>query len=96
MLRLVTRPGSGVDLSRYLREDLEEGYAQGRFDVGADDTVLDLVTGLVVMTMRRLVEGDADEDVERRAVAGGLRALGVGTAEAWRLAKAAAESVAEG
>ena len=96
MLRLVTRPGSGMDVSRYLREDLDEGRARGRFDVGSEDAVLDQVAGLVVMTMRRLVEGEAEAGVERRAVVQGLRALGVHGAEAERLAAAAEVSLAAG
>ena len=59
LLRLVSRPASGVDLARYLREDLDEGFARGRFEVGADDAALDQVAGLIVMTLRRLVEPGA-------------------------------------
>ncbi len=90
MLRLVSRPGSGLDLSRYLREDLEEGHAEGRFSVGPDDAVLDQVVGLTVMTMRRFVDGRARPGAERDAVARGLEALGVESAEAQALAVAAA------
>jgi AcrR family transcriptional regulator len=90
MLRLVSRPGPGVDFARYLREDIEEGFAQGRFDVGPDDATLDQVTGLVVMTIRRIVEGDAAPDTPERAVRRGLRALGVDETEAAQLAAEAA------
>ncbi len=62
MLRLVGRPGAGLGLSRYLRDDLAEGQARGRFDVGPDDAVLDQVGGLVMMTIRRIVEGRAGTD----------------------------------
>ena len=92
MLRLASRPGSGVDLSRYLREDLAEGYAQGRFDVGPDDATLDQVTGLIVMTIRRIAEGHAAPEAPRQAVERGLRALGVDGAEAAALAAEAAAS----
>ncbi len=92
MLRLASRPGSGIDLSRYLREDLAEGFAQGRFAAGPDAAVLDQVTGLVVMTIRRLVEGDAAPDAPQRAVQRGLRALGVDEAESAALAAEAAAS----
>lgn len=90
MLRLVSRPGSGVDMSRYLREDLEEGFAQGRFDVGPDAATLDQVAGLIIMTIRRIVEGQATPDVPEQAVRRGLRALGVDDTESARLATEAA------
>jgi len=90
ILRLVSRPGSGVDMSRYLREDLEEGFAQGRFDVGPDAATLDQVAGLIIMTIRRIVEGQATPDTPEQAVRRGLRALGVDDAESARLATEAA------
>ena len=90
MLRLVSRPGSGVDLSRYLREDLAEGFAQGRFDVGPDDATLDQVAGLIIMTIRRIVEGNAAPDAPQQAVQRGLRALGVDEIESAQLATEAA------
>ena len=92
VLRLASRPGSGVDLSRYLREDLAEGLLQGRFDSGPDDATLDQVTGLIVMTIRRIVEGRAAPDAAQKAVERGLCALGVDPAESTRLAAEAAES----
>lgn len=90
MLRLVSRPGSGVDMSRYLREDLEEGFALGRFDVGPDAATLDQVAGLIIMTIRRIVEGQATPDTPEQAVRRGLRALGVDDTESARLAIEAA------
>jgi AcrR family transcriptional regulator len=86
VLRLASRPGSRVDFSRYLREDLAEGFHQGRFDVGPDDVTLDLVTGLIVMTIRRIAEGRAAPDGVGQAVARGLRTLGLNEAEAAVLA----------
>ena len=90
MLRLMSRPGSGVDMSRYLREDLEEGFALGRFDVGPDAATLDQVAGLIIMTIRRIVEGQARPDTPEQAVRRGLRALGVDDTESARLAIEAA------
>ncbi|MBW2314040.1 MAG: TetR/AcrR family transcriptional regulator [Deltaproteobacteria bacterium] len=95
ILRLMSRPGAGVQLSRYLREDLAEGLAQGRFDTGADDATLDQVTGLVAMTIRRVVEGDAQPDAPERAVERGLRALGVASEEAAELAREALAAARE-
>ena len=90
MLRLVSRPGSGVDMSRYLREDLEEGFALGRFDVGPDAATLDQIAGLIIMTIRRIVEGQATPDTPEQAVRRGLCALGVDDTESARLAIEAA------
>jgi hypothetical protein len=92
MLRLVSRPGSGVDIARYLREDLEEGFARGRFDVGPDDSTLDQVAGLVILTIRRIVEGQATPDTPEQAVRRGLRALGLDDTESARLAAEASTS----
>ena len=93
VLRLAGRPGSTVDVSRYLREDLTEGLRRERFDVGPDDAALDQVTGLIVMTIRRIVEGKGAPDVVERAVARGLQALGIPADEALALA---ADAAAEG
>ena len=89
VLRLVNRPTVYNRINGYLREDLEEGLAQGRFDTGADDATLDQVTGLLVMTIRRIVAGEAKSDVRARAVERVLRALGVADAEAQDLAATA-------
>ncbi len=96
LLRLVGRPGASIDLSRYLREDLEEGHAQGRFDAAPDDATLDLVAGLVIMTIRRMVEGQAAPDTPHQAVARGLRTLGVDATEARALAVEAEASLVRG
>ena len=96
LLRLVNRPGSGVDLSRYLREDLAEGFAQGRFDTGADEATMDQVTGLIAMTIRRIIEGNAAPDTAQRAVQRGLRALGLTDAESAELAAEAIASQIDG
>lgn len=93
ILRLVTRSGSGVDVGRYLREDLADGLARGRFDVGPDDAVLDQVEGLIVMTIRRFVDGTASPDAAEQAVQRGLRALGVRKAESVKLAAETAASL---
>ncbi len=90
ILRLASRPGSSVDFSRYLREDLAEGLAQDRFAFGPDDTTLDQVTGLIIMTIRRIVEGDAAPDVPERAVQRGLQGLGVDASEAAEIVAEAA------
>jgi AcrR family transcriptional regulator len=92
VMRLVDRPGVYGSVDRYLRDDLAEGLARGRFETGADDASIDQVTGLLVMTIRRIVEGEAGPDTALRAVERGLRALGVSPAEAGELAAAATRS----
>lgn len=96
LLRLVGRPGSGIDFTQYLREDLAEGLAKGRFDVGPEDAALDQVAGLIVMTMRRLVEGTASADAPERAVQRALRAVGIDEAEAARLTQEAVVALRSG
>ncbi len=89
LLRLVGRPGASVSIDRYLREDLAEGLAKGRFDVGPEDAALDQVAGLIVLTIRRIVEGRAQSDAPARAVERALRAVGVAPGEATELAEEA-------
>jgi AcrR family transcriptional regulator len=96
MLRLLSRPDYEVDLSRYLREDLDSGLAAGRFDVGSEDAVLDQVSGLIFMTVRRIVEGRAAADAPRRAVEVGLRSLGIPASEAADIASEAERENAPG
>jgi AcrR family transcriptional regulator len=92
MLRLTNiHSHAKVDIGRYLREDLAEGFAQGRFDTGPDDAALDQVAGLILMTIRRMVDGEAGPDAPQQAVQRALRALGVAGAE---VAELAAEAVA--
>lgn len=85
MLRLLSRPDFEVDLSRHLREDLEQGLASGRFDVGAEDVVLDQVSGLIFMTVRRIVEGRAARNAPTKVVERGLQSLGVDPKEAAKI-----------
>lgn len=89
VLRLVNRPGVHGRVARYLREDLAEGRARGRFDTGPDDATLDQVMGLLVMTIRRIVQGESHPDTGLRALERGLRALGVAGEEARALAATA-------
>lgn len=89
VLRLVNRRAVHGNLDRYLRDDLAAGFAQGRFDTGPDDATVDQVLGLVVMTIRRIVEGQAGPDTPRRALERGLRALGIPKGEAAEVAATA-------
>jgi AcrR family transcriptional regulator len=95
VLRLVDRPSVYGNLDRYLREDLAAGFDAGRFDTGPDDATLDQVLGLLFMTIRRIVAGQARPDAPERAVERGLRALGVAKREAREIADAALASARE-
>lgn len=74
------------EVSRYLREDLADGLAQGRFRFGADPITLDLVTGLLMASLRRIVRGDLEPDHVQRVVERALVVLGLPQDEAGRLA----------
>ena len=89
-LRLVHRPGEPNQLNGYLRDDLDEGRAQARFEFGADDATLDLATGLLVMSLRRIVAGAAGREVVAPVVERLLRALGIEADEAAVIARRAA------
>lgn len=86
VLRLADRPRVHQGVDRYLREGLAAGFAAGRFESGADAATLDLVSGLLVMTIRRIVAGEARPDAARRALERGLRALGLEPEEARAIA----------
>jgi AcrR family transcriptional regulator len=78
LLRLeVPRALAGQGASAYLREDLADGLAQGRFEVGPEDAVIDLVAGVLLMGIRRIVEGRAAPGYLETVLARLLRALGV-------------------
>jgi AcrR family transcriptional regulator len=86
VLRLATRSGVHQNLDGYLRRDLTDGFAQGRFTIGADDATVDQVLGLLVMTIRRIVDGQAGPETTERAVERALRGLGVAAEESRELA----------
>jgi len=67
--------------TRYLREDLEQGRAEGRFEVGADAAILDFVGGALGVAIRRIVQGDASREHVVTVLSRLLRALGVPSAE---------------
>jgi AcrR family transcriptional regulator len=86
------RSPSGA-LFRYLREDLATGLARGRFAFGDDDITLDSITGLLLLSLRRIVRGESAPDHVERVLERALTMLGVERGEAARLAaEAASES----
>ena len=81
-------------IAQFLRADLEEGHRIGRFTHGADPTTVDLISGTVMATVRRLVGLDApidatNPDVIPDVVTRLLEAIGVEGNDARSLALAA-------
>ena len=74
------------EIHRYLREDLEAGFEQDRFEFGADEVTLDLVTGLITMSIRRIVRGDASPGHIEFVLERALTTLGIAKCEAALLA----------
>jgi len=77
------------ELLRHLRADLGSGFDEGRFDSGPDPVTLDFVSGLILMSVRRIVRGDAGPDHAERVVERALAILGIAKDEAATLASEA-------
>jgi hypothetical protein len=81
-------------IQQYLRADLADGHRTGRFTHGDDPITVDLVSGTLMATIRRLISrdaplDDADQDAIPAVVARLLGAIGVDSDEARSLASAA-------
>jgi AcrR family transcriptional regulator len=70
------------EIHRYLREDLATGFDQGRFAFGPDEITLDLIVGLLMMSIRRIVRGDAGPGHAELVVERALTTLGIAKDEA--------------
>ena len=70
----------------HLRDDLAAGFAAGRFTVGPDDAVLDVVVGSLLMALRRIVDDDRDADYPAAIVGQLLHSLGIVDPEASAIA----------
>ena len=70
--------GDGVQeqATHYLREDLNEGYRQGRFEVAAEDVNVEFVAATLGVAIRRIVSGRADETYVVQMLSRMLRGLG--------------------
>ncbi len=84
-------------VQHYLRADLAEGHRIGRFTYGDDPVTVDLVTGTLMASIRRLVSADAppedtSRDVIATVVARLLEAIGVEHPEAHSLAAEALQT----
>lgn len=90
-LQLAARPGSAADMVLHARADLDRGHREGRFSVGADAAAIDQLTGMVMMTIRRIIDGRGDRSTAAAAVQRGLESLGVERPEAIALAAKATD-----
>jgi len=91
VLRLGDRPRSfSRQVRQYMRDDLASGFDQGRFAFGPDEITLDIITGLITMSMRRLVRGDAEPGHLERVLERALLLLGIARDEAADLVAGAA------
>jgi len=87
VLRLLDRHRSySRDIGGYLRDDLAAGFEEGRFEFGPDEITLDVLLGLIMMSIRRIVRGDAGPDHAERVLERALAILGVPMDEARTLA----------
>lgn len=77
------------EFGRYLADDLADGFAEGRFTLEADDVTRDLLGGLIMLTIRRIVRREATADQIERVIARALTVLGVSAEEAGALAREA-------
>lgn len=73
----------------YLRRDLVDGRATGRFDGPADDGTLDVVLGTLLLAARRVIDGETAPAYRRSVIARLLQSLGVPRDDAVALAKRA-------
>jgi AcrR family transcriptional regulator len=70
----------------YLRHDLVDGHASGRFSEALDDGTFDVVLGALLLAARRIVEGETSADYRCAVIRRLLLALGVDAADATALA----------
>jgi len=83
VLRLADHQRStGRELDRFLREDLATGLERGRFALGPDDITLDSIVGLIMMSIRRIVRGEAGPRYAERVTERALTTVGVTRDEA--------------
>lgn len=83
-------------INRKLRNDVQQGIAQGRFKHVDLEVAVLLVMGTIVISLRHALEDrlmTPHVDIARGMAAGLLRSLGVPPAQAERLARQAAEDI---
>ncbi len=82
-------------VGRYLEDDLAEGFAKRRFALEPDAITRDLMVGLIILTIRRIVRGEAPEGHVERVIVRALSTLGIARAEAAELAREARREQSE-
>lgn len=71
----------------YLRQDLADGCASGRFSGRPDDGTLDVMVGSLLLAARRIVDGQHDLVYRATVIARLLQALGVDAGDAASIAR---------
>lgn len=75
----------------YLRQDLRDGHAAGRFTDAPDDGTIDVVFGALLLAAQRVVDGETRPAYRRSVVRRLLQSLGVEPDEARTIADRAVE-----
>ena len=87
VLRLADHPDSPhIGLQRHLRADLATGLATGRFTYGDDRVTIDIVSGTILATLRRIAAGAGETSDITDVVSRLLELLGMDRTEAHRVA----------
>ncbi len=86
VLRLADGRRLDHEVMDYVRADIASGFEQGRFRLPADEITIDLVVGLMLMSIRRIIEGGVSADYVLRVVERALVVLGVARKDAASLA----------
>lgn len=87
ILRLeALRQSPGKLAERHLSDDINRGFAQGRFSVGAEDATIDLIVAATRITIRKIVNAQATRSYVLSVIANLLCSLGLGREEALEIA----------
>lgn len=70
----------------YLRQDLRDGHASGRFTDAPDDGTIDVVFGALLLAAQRIVDGERRPAYRRAVIRRLLQSLGVEADEARAIA----------
>jgi AcrR family transcriptional regulator len=87
LVRLGWREGQWIDILKFVKQDLEEGFRRGRFKRVPMALAVNILAGASLAATERMLESDFKEDYSMQAAALALRALGVDPAEADAISK---------
>ncbi len=82
-------PDVPADMYRFMRNDIEMGVAQGKFDATVDGFTLEQIASLIATAMRVQLARGRDDEVTRRLCENIMRLLGMSPAKAARAVAAA-------